>query len=108
MLEPVSFSKGQDIEPPKDFKGLFLKYFNFWHWFVIGVSIALISSYFYINSAPVIYTTKARIKIHQFTKNKIGFHEWIFGQYDLSEFEKNQFFLAFNPYTVVCVTPPLN
>ena len=37
-------------------------------------------------------TTKyleARIKIHQFTKNKIGFHEWIFDQYDLSEFEKN-------------------
>ena len=37
-------------------------------------------------------TTKyleARIKIHQFTKNKIGFHEWIFNQYDLSEFEKN-------------------
>ncbi len=38
-------------------------------------------------------TTKyleARIKIHQFTKNKIGFHEWIFSQYDLSEFEKNK------------------
>ena len=36
-------------------------------------------------------TTKyleARIKIHQFTKNKIGFHEWIFNQYDLSGFEK--------------------
>ena len=38
-------------------------------------------------------TTKyleARIKIHQFTKNKIGFHEWIFGKYDLSGFEKNK------------------
>ncbi len=38
-------------------------------------------------------TTKyleARIKIHQFTKNKMGFHEWIFSQYDLSEFEKNK------------------
>tara|TARA_B100001741_G_scaffold308965_1_gene305899 strand:+ start:31 stop:858 length:828 start_codon:yes stop_codon:yes gene_type:complete len=37
-------------------------------------------------------TTKyleARIKIHQFTKNKIGFHEWIFNQYDLSELEKS-------------------
>ena len=37
-------------------------------------------------------TTKyleARIKIHQFTKNKIGFHEWIFNQYDLSELKKN-------------------
>ncbi len=37
-------------------------------------------------------TTKyleARIKIHQFTKNKVGFHEWIFSQYDLSEFKKN-------------------
>ena len=32
---------------------------------------------------------EARIKIHQFTKNQIGFHEWIFSQYDLSEFEKN-------------------
>ena len=35
-------------------------------------------------------TTKyleARIKIHQFTKNKIGFHEWIFDQYDLSGFD---------------------
>ena len=32
---------------------------------------------------------EARIKIHQFTKNKIGFHEWIFSQYDLSEFKKN-------------------
>lgn len=31
---------------------------------------------------------EARIKIHQFTKNKIGFHEWIFDQYDLSEFKK--------------------
>ena len=31
---------------------------------------------------------EARIKIHQFTKNKIGFHEWIFDQYDFSEFEK--------------------
>ena len=29
---------------------------------------------------------EARIKIHQFTKNKIGFHEWIFNQYDLSVF----------------------
>ena len=29
---------------------------------------------------------EARIKIHQFTKNKIGFHEWIFDQYDLSSF----------------------
>ena len=37
-------------------------------------------------------TTKyleARIKIHQYTKNKIGFHEWIFNQYDLSQFQKN-------------------
>ena len=32
---------------------------------------------------------EARIKIHQFTKNKIGFHEWIFSQYDLSEFKKD-------------------
>ena len=32
---------------------------------------------------------EARIKIHQFTKNQIGFHEWIFSQYDLSEFEKS-------------------
>ena len=32
---------------------------------------------------------EARIKIHQFTKNKIGFHEWIFNQYDLSELEKS-------------------
>jgi capsular exopolysaccharide synthesis family protein len=63
MLEPVSFSKGQDIEPPKDFKEIFLKYFYFWPWFVIGVFIALASSYFYINSAAVIYTTNARIKI---------------------------------------------
>ena len=63
MLEPISFNKGQDIEAHKDFKELFLKYFYFWHWFVIGVSIALISSYFYINSAPVIYTTNAKIKI---------------------------------------------
>ena len=31
---------------------------------------------------------EARIRIHQFTKNKIGFHEWIFNQYDLSEFIK--------------------
>ena len=30
---------------------------------------------------------EARIKIHQFTKNKIGFHEWIFDQYDLSGFD---------------------
>tara|TARA_B100000989_G_scaffold286033_1_gene254294 strand:+ start:1463 stop:2284 length:822 start_codon:yes stop_codon:yes gene_type:complete len=38
-------------------------------------------------------TTKyleARIKIHQFTKNKIGFHEWIFQQYDLSGFDKTK------------------
>ena len=63
MLEPVSFSKGQGIEPPRDFKELLLKYFYFWPWFVLGLSIALISSYFYINSASVIYTTKARIKI---------------------------------------------
>ena len=33
---------------------------------------------------------EARIKIHQFTKNKIGFHEWIFNQYDLSDFETVQ------------------
>ena len=32
---------------------------------------------------------EARIKIHQFTKNKIGFHEWILNQYDLTSF-KNQ------------------
>ena len=32
---------------------------------------------------------EARIKIHQFTKNKIGFHEWIFSQYDLSEFKND-------------------
>lgn len=63
MLEPISFSKGQDIEPTKDFKEIFLKYFYFWPWFVIGVFIALASSYFYINSAAVIYTTNARIKI---------------------------------------------
>ena len=63
MLEPVSFSKAQDIGPPKDFKELFLKYFYFWPWFVLGLSIALVSSYFYINSAAVIYTTNARIKI---------------------------------------------
>ena len=31
---------------------------------------------------------EARIKIHQFTTNKIGFHEWIFSQYDLSEISK--------------------
>ncbi len=63
MLEPISFSKGQDIEPTKDFKEIFLKYFYFWPWFVIGAFIALASSYFYINSAAVIYTTNARIKI---------------------------------------------
>ena len=32
---------------------------------------------------------EARIKIHQYTKNTIGFHEWIFNQYDLSELKKN-------------------
>ena len=32
---------------------------------------------------------EARIKIHQYTKNKIGFHEWIFNQYDFSQFQKN-------------------
>ena len=63
MLEPVSFRKAQNIETPKDFKELFLKYFYFWPWFVLGVSVALISSYFYINSAAVIYTTNAKIKI---------------------------------------------
>ena len=31
---------------------------------------------------------EARIRIHQYTKNKIGFHEWIFNQYDLSQFQK--------------------
>ena len=31
---------------------------------------------------------EARIKIHQYTKNTIGFHEWIFNQYDLSELKK--------------------
>jgi len=38
-------------------------------------------------------TTKyleARIKIHQFTKNEIGFHEWIFNQYDLNELKNNK------------------
>ena len=63
MLEPVSFNKGQDIEAPKDFKELFLKYFYFWPWFVLAVCIALASSYFYINSAAVIYKTNAKIKI---------------------------------------------
>ena len=29
MLEPVSFRKGQDIEPPKDFKEIFLKRLKF-------------------------------------------------------------------------------
>ena len=33
---------------------------------------------------------EARIKIHQFTKNKIGFHEWIFNQYDLSGFKDQE------------------
>jgi len=33
---------------------------------------------------------EARIKIHQFTKNKIGFHEWIFNQYDLSVFNDQE------------------
>ena len=33
---------------------------------------------------------EARIKIHQFTKNKIGFHEWIFNQYDLSSFKDKE------------------
>ena len=33
---------------------------------------------------------EARIKIHQFTKNKIGFHEWIFNQYDLSSFKDQE------------------
>ena len=33
---------------------------------------------------------EARIKIHQFTKNKIGFHEWIFDQYDLSGFDNRE------------------
>ena len=33
---------------------------------------------------------EARIKIHQFTKNKIGFHEWIFNQYDLSVFKDQE------------------
>ena len=63
MLEPVSFNKGQDIEAPKDFKELFLKYFYFWPWFVLALCVALASSYFYINSAAVIYKTNAKIKI---------------------------------------------
>ena len=33
---------------------------------------------------------EARIKIHQFTKNKIGFHEWIFNQYDLSSYKDKE------------------
>jgi 2-polyprenyl-3-methyl-5-hydroxy-6-metoxy-1,4-benzoquinol methylase len=33
---------------------------------------------------------EARIKIHQFTKNKIGFHEWIFNQYDLTSFKDQE------------------
>lgn len=33
---------------------------------------------------------EARIKIHQFTKNTIGFHEWILNQYDLSSFKNKE------------------
>lgn len=33
---------------------------------------------------------EARIKIHQFTTNKYSFHEWIFDQYDLSQFNNKE------------------
>ena len=38
-------------------------------------------------------TTKyleARIKIHQFTKNKHSFHEWIFENFDMKSFSKDR------------------
>ena len=38
-------------------------------------------------------TTKyleARIKIHQFTKNKYSFHEWILNNFDMSIFSKDR------------------
>ena len=38
---------------------------------------------------------EARIKIHQFTKNKIGFHEWIFNQYDLNGYKVDSMFYYF-------------
>ena len=37
-------------------------------------------------------TTKyleARIKIHQFTKNKFSFHEWILDNFNMDAFSKN-------------------
>ncbi len=38
-------------------------------------------------------TTKyleARIKIHQFTKNKYSFHEWILNNFDMNVFSKDR------------------
>ena len=44
-------------------------------------------------------TTKyleARIKIHQFTKNKFSFHEWILDNFDMSAFSNKNPIKIFN------------
>ena len=46
-----------------DLKQELFRYLRFWPWFLIGLLVCLIGSYFYLRYAPRIFQTTAKIKI---------------------------------------------
>ena len=50
-------------DEPIDFKLMFVKYLNFWPWFLLTVMIMLSSAYFYLRYTETVYSSEAKIKI---------------------------------------------
>lgn len=63
MTELQSFGTQQNSELPSDFKELFFKYFAFWPWFLLAISVTFSAAYLYLRYTPVLFTTNAKIKI---------------------------------------------
>jgi uncharacterized protein involved in exopolysaccharide biosynthesis len=57
------FNENDKQEDSIDIKAIFFQYLFFWPWFILAITIAVTSAFFYVRYANVIYETEAKIKI---------------------------------------------
>lgn len=60
---PLNSGFDDDIEADVNIKELVSKYLRFWPWFVLSVIIALSGAIFYLKYTPTVYSSEAKIKI---------------------------------------------
>lgn len=67
-MKPPIYILDNDREESLFLKENFFKYFNKWPWFLVSILLCVLVAFLYIRYAPVIYSTEAKVKIIDDTK----------------------------------------